>query len=120
MQLMFVRFVDELTPTHFSLLNALAVNEASAAALYTYEALRQFFLSIVKSDVDQPQFKLLCNDLQARVLVRFSDAIEDFGGLAVTNALATEDSGIGPMIMVTSLGHSFLLFVSECADEQPS
>ena len=58
------------------------------------------------------EFKLLCNDLGSRVLVRFSDAIDDFAGVAREELLATEASGIGPKVVVTHLGHSLLAFVT--------
>ena len=98
----------------------LAEHEASAAELDTYEGLRLLFLDVGGAQVTPAEFKLLCNDLQARGLARFSDAIEDFGGLAVVNAIASEDSGQGPKVVVTDLGYSFLRFVTHRSDEQPS
>ena len=117
-QLMFVRFVDELTPSHFAFLTLLADHEETAAKMDTYEDLRLLFLSISGSRVTPAEFKLMCNDLHARVLARFSDAIEDFDGIAVVDAIATEDSGRGPKVVVTDLGQSFLRFVAEGSGEQ--
>jgi len=117
LQLMFIRFVDELTPGHFRLLDLFAEHEEVMARLSGYEPLRQFVLSVAPPAMSPPEFKLLCNDLQSRVLVRFSEALDDFGGLAVVNALATEGSGIGPKVAVTDLGRSFLAFVRDDIDE---
>jgi hypothetical protein len=120
LQLIFVRFVDELTPGHFQLLALFAEHEAVMAKLSGFEPLRQFVLTVAPSAVSSAEFKLLCNDLQSRVLVRFSEAFDDFDGLAVVNALATEDSGVGARVAVTDLARSFLAFVGNGLDEQPS
>lgn len=115
-QLMFVRFVDELTPSHFALLDALADHEMAAAGFWSYDALRDLFITVTHRQAEPMEFKLLCKDLEARVLVRFSDALEDFGGIAVTNAIATEDSGLGTRLAVTAVGHAFRRFVAESVD----
>jgi hypothetical protein len=120
LQLMFVRFVDELTPSHFALLTLLAKHEADLAELKSYEELRSLFLDLTGTQSSPAQFKLLCNDLEGRVLARFSEAIEDFGGIAFINSITTEDSGIGARVVVTDLGRSFLRFVEEGGHSPPS
>jgi hypothetical protein len=113
LQLLFVRFVDELTPTHFALLGFLAANGDAVAEIETYEALRMFFLSHVTAVPTQEEFKLFCNDLGSRVLVRFSDAIEEFDGIAERELLATEASGRVTKVLVTDLGRALLRFVQD-------
>lgn len=113
LQILFVRFVDELTPTHFALLGVLADHSEAVAAIDTYAALRLFFLSHAMAVPTVEEFKLFCNDLGARVLVRFSDAMEDFEGIAERELLATEASGRGIKVLVTDLGRALLRFVKD-------
>jgi hypothetical protein len=113
LQLLFVRFVDELTPTHFALLSVLAVNPDAIAEIESYEGLRDFFIAQTLIEPSKEEFRLFCNDLGSRVLVRFSDAIEDFGGIAQSELLATEASGRGTKVMVTELGNALLRFVQD-------
>ncbi|MEO5826825.1 MAG: hypothetical protein ABIR59_13125 [Gemmatimonadales bacterium] len=115
MQLLFIRFVDELTLTHIMIFAQIRLNEAAAAECASYE---QLFALIVESagiDCRRDQFTLFCNDLQIRALVRFSEVLDGFPGLAETSAIVTEASGTGPKVAVSQLGSEFLEFIKNPA-----
>ena len=113
MQLVFLRFVDELTMTHIALLRMLRARAREVAAVQTYGALHGLFLTDSGAECSPEEFQLFCNDLAARVLARFSESLDPFPGVAETNTLVTEDSGQGIMVLITDLGRGFLGFVGD-------
>jgi hypothetical protein len=114
LQLQFVRYVDELTPSHLALLNSLADQEQWLASVQTHEELYQRFVPQDLQDVSREEFKLLCADLSSRVLLRISPDVRDFEGVHQSTVLITRaPRHEGPMLMVTGIGRQFLAFVGQ-------
>ena len=113
MQLLFVRYIDELTATHFALLAFLKEHAEDVARIESYPRLRDRFLTEVRVAISEEQFKLFCNDLASRVLVRFSEGVEDFGGLAERGVVITGHSDEGRTVVVTPIGLALLEFVQD-------
>lgn len=110
-QMLLMRFLDELTPSHVTLLQWIAGLHEQVEEIASYPALYERFTNRATSAIAADEFKLLCNDLAVRLLVRFSESLEDFPGIAERNVRVTEDSGRGPKIVMTSLGMDLLTFV---------
>jgi len=108
-KLAFVRFVEEMTPSHVALLLLLVRDVERVAGLKSFSDLHSW--SGLRCS--QEQFKLFCNDLANRVLARFSEALDDFPGMASMSAIVTEDSGEGIMVAASDLGREFLHFIGE-------
>jgi hypothetical protein len=111
LQLLFVRYVDELTPMHLVVMDFLARNEKEVAALESYQQLIDAFSAIAERQIDSIFFKLVCDDLKARSLVRISNDLKDFPGLYDVTSLAIEKSSSDPKIIVTNVGRAFIEFV---------
>ena len=111
LQLLFVRFVDEMTLTHVALLRMLETRGIDVASVKSYLALYDMFTADTRATCTTEEFQLFCNDLGARVLARFSASLDEFPGVAESDAIVTEDSGRGTMVLVSDLGRSFLKFV---------
>jgi hypothetical protein len=113
LQMLFIRFVDDLTPSHLRLLQYLATHASEVENVGSYADLLVMFSTATKLAPTRAQFRLFCNDLGSRVLVRFSEVIDDFDGIATADAIAMESSGHGTRVLVTDLGDSFLAFVTQ-------
>ena len=123
LQLLFIRFVDELTPSHFSLLQFFREHEHDFETLESYEQLFQSFSPNPKSvTITRDEFRLFCEELQSRNLLRISANVEDFSGVGSNNYIVTEGSNPGPMLLVTELGEKILNFVADAskADDEVS
>jgi hypothetical protein len=114
LQLQFIRYVEELTPSHFTLLNFLADNEEHLLSVKTYEELYQQFVSQNLQGASREEFKLLCADLSGRVLLRISPDVEDFEGIFESTVIVNDvPRSKGPMLMVTGIGRQLLAFVAQ-------
>jgi hypothetical protein len=111
-QMMFVRFVDELTPSHFALLGYLSRHTEILADADSYPKLRSLAISDLAAAPTEMEFKLLCNDLASRVLARFSAGLEDFEGLSADDVIVSGERN-GAYVIVTHLGFSLLDFVGK-------
>jgi len=112
LQSTFVRYVDELTPIHFSLLGFLLEKEHKLRDCGAYHTLLGLFIEKTNLRVSPDEFRLLCNDLEIRLLVRFSSSMEDFTSayrpstLLISNRLEHE-----VMLRVTDIGRELVRFV---------
>jgi hypothetical protein len=114
LQLQFIRYVEELTPSHFALLKFLADHEQRLASIKTYEELYQQFVPQSLQDVSREEFMLLCADLSGHVLLRISPSVKDFEGVHQSTVLITNaPRDKGPMLMVTGIGRQLLAFVDQ-------
>ncbi len=113
---LFVRYVDELTPSHITLLRFLSENETKLAQTESFEILFRAFVSEnSQPTIERDQFRLLCEDLKARVLVRISPNVNDFDDIYDAVLLESERSGNAtdiPLIRVTDMGRQLLSFVT--------
>jgi len=119
LQLLFIRFVDELTPLHFSLLQFFREHEQDFENLESYEQLFHSFCQNPESaKITRDEFRLFCEELKSRNLLRISANVEDFGGVGSNNYIVTEGSNPGPMLLVTEIGKKMLDFVADSAKSE--
>jgi hypothetical protein len=109
---LFVRYVDELTPTHVLLLRQLHLHPEPLKTINGYEELYKLFAEAVDGTVSKDAFKFFCEDLAARGLIRLSQDIYDFTDIYQAGAFVTAETDDSlPRIRVTDLGHNFLAFI---------
>jgi hypothetical protein len=113
LQLLFVRYVDELTPLHLTVLNFLVKNESEVLNFESYQSLFDFFVTKTGLQLDKNFFKLVSDDLKARSLVRISEHLTDFPGLYEADLLSVGGDKDSPRILVTDLGRAFITFISQ-------
>lgn len=112
-QVMFVRYVDEMTAGHVAVLASIAKNEKALAYVEAWEALCGAVCTDIDVTMSREQFQLLCQDLRSRLLVRISDHLKDFKDLVEGPSVLTTEGGGRPMLRVTDIGRQFLTFVDE-------
>ena len=78
LHLTFIRYIDELTPSHLSLLSFFIKNEQSLVQLSSYTELYRVYLENNTSHLSKEEFKMECGDLINRGLVRISSGLDDF------------------------------------------
>ena len=86
-------------------------HEGDVAQSESYQKLFAAFSELTQQKIDGPFFKLACDDLKARSLVRISDDLQDFPGLYDVTSLAVEKPNSNPKIIVTDVGRAFFEFV---------
>ena len=108
----FVRYVDELTPPHFGLLGFICENEVELCSSESYRDLYDKFTHSTGVCLTPDEFRLLCSDLDVRLLVRFSRSMEDSTAAYIPGTLLLrprrEDQ---PMLRVTDIGRNLVAFV---------
>ena len=100
-----------MTPTHLVVMDFFVKHEKEVAYLESYQELIEVFSRVSKQTVDASFFKLVCDDLKARSLVRLSDELRDLPGIYSVTLIAAENQSQDPRIIVTDLGRSFVAFV---------
>jgi hypothetical protein len=110
-KLLFVRYVDELTPTHFVVMSFFVDNEAEIAYLDSLMKLADAVNSKCGNEVPSLYLKLICDDLAARGLIRISDKIRGLPGLYSESLLMIEATSSNPKLIVTDFGRGFVAFV---------
>ena len=110
-QLLFVRFIDELTPTHLQVMSFFVKHEKEIAYLESYQKAVEVFGSIRDQKIDAFFFKMVCDDLKARGLVRISQDIVDLPGVYSESRILAEETSKDPRIVVTDFGRAFVDFV---------
>jgi hypothetical protein len=114
LHLAFVRFVDELSPTHVSLLKVIRAREQQIAPLKSYIEIYDLLSEEVLGKVSTDVFKMLCLELEARGLIRISSGIEDFPGMYEAEVIITEQTKDDqPRLKISEIGHQFLKFISD-------
>ncbi len=116
LKLAFVRFVDELSPTHILLLRAIRDHQIEIVTYKSYEGLYHFLLNEITISPTPDVFKMMCLELQARGLIRISSDMEDFPGIYGTvhllaNAPGNEAEKL-PSVVISEVGSLFLNFIS--------
>jgi hypothetical protein len=107
---LFVRYIDELTISHISLLEKM---HSSANELQKIEKFEELYESLVSTKENKDTFKFLCEDLILRGLVRISQGILNPNDLYETDGETFEKEGEDnrPKVKITELGNEFLKFV---------
>jgi hypothetical protein len=113
-QLSFVRFIDELSPSHISLLSLIRDLEEQVRQVRTYEELFQALTPRISMGMDRAVFKMMCVDLETRGLIWISQDIGDFPGIYEASTMLLEETHDDlPRVLVSQVGRSFLQFLSE-------
>jgi hypothetical protein len=116
LQLIFIRFIDELTPSHLLLLKFFVKFESELAKLKSYPALFDFFHAHYEysNALYRDEFKMLIGDLNTRGLVRVSQDIEDFEDIyEASSILLSETNDSLPRILITQIAKDFIRFISD-------
>ncbi len=109
-QVMFVRFLDELTATHIAVLATFAAKESGVWNAQGYSDLQALISDTPGQQPNAEEFLLICRDLDARVLIRLSDYLADVPGLVERPVIVAESDEDSRLAYVTGLGKSFLAF----------
>jgi hypothetical protein len=117
LQLSFVRFIDELSPSHIKLLKVISEHEKRILPLQTYEEIYALLTPQLSGDVSQAVFKMMCVELESRGLIWISQDIGDFSGIYEASTLLLEQTRDDlPRILVSDVGRAFLEFITEPID----
>ena len=112
LQLTFIRYINELTPSHFKLLSFFRDKEKTFERVDSYEKLFDSFASDSSTvSIQRDEFKLLCVDLTARLLLRISPDVEDFKDIGFNDVIWQEQGTDKPRLRVTDIGKQLLDFV---------
>jgi hypothetical protein len=113
LQIIFIRFVGELSSSHIILLRFLCDNEQRFKEVKSYEALFDEFNKFIYEEyISREEFQLLCNDLKGRTLLRISPNVSDFDDIGGANVVVAGSKNEKPMLIVTELGKQFMDFIS--------
>ncbi len=106
----FLRYIDELSVTHLSMLACLEKHTGQFVRLEKLEQVYSKLQSYLDASIERAAFRSFLHDLETRFLIRVGD-LEDLPEYASKEIfLATDDSTKRPL-EVTPLGRSFLSFV---------
>lgn len=110
-QLLFVRYIDELTPTHLVVMSFFVTHQKDVAHIASYTDLHACFVNTSGNDVEKMFFKLVCEDLNQRGLLRISAQVADYPGLYDVDILTTDEISDLPHLVVSEMGRAFTAFV---------
>jgi hypothetical protein len=114
LKLLFIRYIDELTPTHLKLLNFFIENETAIVTITSYPDLYELFNNQYPQTISKSEFRLMCQDISARGLIRISPDIEDFNDIYQASSLLLEETNEDlPMIVITDIAVAFLDFIEK-------
>ena len=113
LELIFVRFIDELTPTHLYLLKFFVDNEDEIKPLKSYPEVYRLLASKDIKSIPQDEFKMLLGDLVTRGLIWISPDIDDFEDIYQASVVLLEETRDDlPRLIVTDVAKKFLKFIS--------
>ncbi len=113
LQLMFIRFIEELTPSHLYLLRFFVSHEDDLKPLTSYPSIYEL-ISDAAYLFSKDQFKMLVGDLNTRGLIWISQDIDDFENIYHANSLLLESTRTDlPRLIVTDIAKVFIAFISE-------
>jgi hypothetical protein len=113
LHLSFIRFVDELSPSHVLLLRLVRDRHGEIAVLKSYETLYSLLAPELPRVQSQDIFKMMCLDLGSRGLVQISADIEDLPGIYEASAILWESTRDDlPRLVISAVGNEFLSFIS--------
>ena len=106
----FLRYIDELTPTHLMLLQTLEKHEARYATFTLLAEVVDAIGADIGSQLDRDATRAFLHDLDARFLIRFGD-LEELTEYATKVSVELREESSVRGIEVTALGRSFLSFI---------
>lgn len=114
LQLMFIRFIEELTPSHLYLLRFFVSHEDDLKPLTSYPSIYELISDAATYLFSKDQFKMLVGDLNTRGLIWISQDIDDFENIYHANSLLLESTRTDlPRLIVTDIAKAFIAFISE-------
>ena len=112
-QLLFIRYVDELTPSHLKLLTFLVRDANDLATLKAYSQLYDSYTGKYPNSMPRDQFVMLFQDLSSRGLIRVSPFIDDFEDIYQAGLLLDEGTQDElPRVIITEIAKHFLDFIT--------
>lgn len=114
LQLIFIRFIEELTPFHLHLLRFFVSHNDDLKSLTSYPSIYQLVSNTVTDLISKDQFKMFLGDLNTRGLIWISQDIEDFEDVYHADAILAESTNDDlPRLIVTDIAKMFIAFISE-------
>jgi hypothetical protein len=116
LQLIYIRFIDELTPSHLLLLKFLVKFEPEIVKLKSYPELFDFFHAHYEysNALYRDEFKMLIGDLSTRGLLRISQDIDDFEDIYEASFTIREETNDSlPRVLITQIAKDFIRYISE-------
>jgi hypothetical protein len=120
LQLLFVRLVDEMTPTHLVVLSSFIDHESEIANAESLEELFALYSANAREGCDRMFFKLIFEDLKSRNLVRVSEYVEDFPGVYYDEKVTVGKDSKDPRVAVSQMARDFILFVTASSTGDPT
>jgi hypothetical protein len=77
-----------------------------------FEAFRE-----IGTEVTRDEFRLICEELKTRNLIRISNKVDDFHGVAAYDYIVNESETPGPALLVTEIGRNMLDFIADLRHE---
>jgi hypothetical protein len=111
----FLRYVDELTPSHLHLLACFNKHIGQFARFENLEQVYGKFSELSSLQTDRTTFRSFLHDLDARFLIRIGD-LEDLPEFASKNSFMLAEPSSTKQLEVTSLGQAFLNFIHFASD----
>lgn len=112
-ELLFVRYIDELSPSHLKLLTFFVADAKNLTMLKSYSQLYQRFSVEHPNSMPRDEFRMLLQDLSVRGLIRISPDIDDFEDIYQASALLLEGTPDNlPRAIVTDIARKFLDFIT--------
>ncbi len=113
----FIRFIDELDVLHVTFMKFVAEESAlmnDHEQVESYELVHALYSKSYRH-VNAPReaFELMISDLKSCALIKVSKHVADYGGVYEQNLMALEQTRVGPLFAVSSLGQKFLEFITE-------
>lgn len=112
-QLLFVRYIDELTPSHLRLLHFLVSDAKDIGMLKSYTRFYELYSVKFPDAIPRDEFRMLVEDLSARGLVRISSDLEDFEDIYHADKFLRHSTNENlPKVIITDVAKQFLNFIT--------
>lgn len=112
-QILFIRYIDELTPSHLRLLHFLVSDAKDVGMLKSYTQFYELYSVKYTDAMPRDEFRMLVEDLSARGLVRISSDLEDFEDVYHADKLLLHSTNeVLPKVIITNVAIQFLNFIT--------
>jgi len=112
-QIIFIRFIDELTPSHLFLLKFFIDEEERLGKIKSYAEVFDMVVSGKINIASKDDLRMLVGDLSTRGLLRVSRDIEDDENIYQAGPLLLESTNDNlPRIIISDVAQKFIRFIS--------
>ena len=116
LQLIFIRYIDELTPSHLYLLRSFIKTEERLIKIKSYQGIFDLAREENLKDLSNDDLRLLLGDLSNRGLLRISNDIEEDVDIYHADSLLLESTDDSlSRIIVPEVARKFIKFISTIA-----